>query len=153
MDVFSGLSWDELVLVTMRLMLALVLGGVVGWERQRHKRAAGLRTHILVAVGCATFTLLGLEMAKGDAGSDASSRIVQGVATGIGFLGAGTILKLDNEQRIKGLTTAAGVWTTAALGVAAGAGRLILALVLALLTLVTLALLPKLEQEERGERE
>jgi putative Mg2+ transporter-C (MgtC) family protein len=148
MDVFTGLSWDELVLVTVRLTAAFALGALVGWERQRHKRAAGLRTHILVAMGCATFTLLGLELAQGNAGSDASSRIVQGVATGIGFLGAGTILKLESEQRIKGLTTAAGVWATAALGVAAGAGRLILAVVLALLTLVTLALLRKFEQDE-----
>jgi putative Mg2+ transporter-C (MgtC) family protein len=132
----------------MRLTLALALGAAVGWERERHKRAAGLRTHILVALGCATFTLVGLEMAKGDAGSDAASRIVQGVVTGIGFLGAGTILKLDAEQRIKGLTTAAGIWTTAALGVVAGSGRLLLALLLATLTLVTLALLPKLEHDD-----
>jgi putative Mg2+ transporter-C (MgtC) family protein len=147
MEHFTDLSLHDLVHVTLRLTVAAVLGAVIGWEREIHKRAAGLRTHILVAVGCATFMTLGMDLVQDGGGADAASRIVQGVATGIGFLGAGTILKMDDEKRIKGLTTAASVWATSAVGVAVGAGRLLLALVLVVLTLVTLALLPKLEPE------
>ncbi len=147
MEHFTDLSLHDLVHVTLRLTVAAMLGAVIGWEREVHKRAAGLRTHILVAVGCATFMTLGMDLVQDGGGADAASRIVQGVATGIGFLGAGTILKMDDEKRIKGLTTAASVWATSAVGVAVGAGRLLLGLVLVVLTLVTLALLPKLEPE------
>jgi putative Mg2+ transporter-C (MgtC) family protein len=147
MEHFTDLNLHDLVHVTLRLTVASVLGAVIGWEREIHRRAAGLRTHILVAVGCATFMTLGMDLVQDGGGADEASRIVQGVATGIGFLGAGTILKMDDEKRIKGLTTAASVWATSAVGVAVGAGRLLLALVLVVLTLVTLALLPKLEPE------
>jgi putative Mg2+ transporter-C (MgtC) family protein len=149
MDVFVDLSWNDLVRVTLRLAAAAVLGAVVGWEREVKKRAAGLRTHILVAIGCATFMTLGVDMVEGAEaiGADAS-RIIQGIAAGIGFLGAGTILKLEDEKRIHGLTTAAGIWATAAVGVAVGAGRLFLGIVLVGLTLVTLAVLTKLERPD-----
>lgn len=147
MDDFTDLSWSALKHVSLRLTVAALLGAVIGWEREIHKRAAGLRTHILVAVGCATFMTLGMDLVQDGGGADAASRIVQGVAAGIGFLGAGTILKIDDEKRIKGLTTAASIWATSAAGVAVGAGRLFLGLVLVVLTLVTLALLPKVEPE------
>ena len=146
-DAFSDLSWNAFVHVTLRLIVATVLGAVIGWEREVHKRAAGLRTHILVAVGCATFMTLGMDLVENGGGSDAASRIVQGVAAGIGFLGAGTILKLDEEKRIRGLTTAASIWATSAAGVAVGAGRLFLGVVLVVLTLITLAVLPKVAPE------
>jgi putative Mg2+ transporter-C (MgtC) family protein len=147
MEHFTDLSLHDLVHVTLRLTVAAVLGAAIGWEREIHKRAAGLRTHILVAVGCATFMTLGMDLVESGGGAAEASRIVQGVATGIGFLGAGTILKMDDEKRIKGLTTAASVWATSAVGVAVGAGRLLLAVVLVALTLITLAVLPKLESE------
>jgi putative Mg2+ transporter-C (MgtC) family protein len=143
MDAFTDLSWNDLSLVASRLTGAVVLASVIGWEREVHRRAAGLRTHILVAVGCAAFTTLAMDLGS-DAGMAEAGRIIQGVATGVGFLGAGTILKNDDEKRIRGLTTAASIWATAAVGVAVGAGRLLLALVLVALTLVTLAILPKL---------
>ena len=116
----------QLLRVLVRLIVASLLGGLLGLERQHEGKAAGVRTHMLVAVGSALFTLVPLE-----AGWDMASvsRVIQGIAAGIGFLGAGTILKLSELHEIKGLTTAASVWMTAALGVAVGAGRIGLALI------------------------
>jgi putative Mg2+ transporter-C (MgtC) family protein len=109
----------HVVRVLVRLAVAIVLGAVIGTERQREHKQAGARTHMLVALGAALFTLVPLE-----AGMKVSdlSRIIQGVATGVGFLGAGTILKLSDTREVKGLTTAASIWLTAAAGMAAGAG-------------------------------
>src|SRR5271166_2606249 len=105
--------------VVLRLLIAVVLGGIVGFERLRDGRAAGLRTHMLVSLGSALFSLTAVEggMSTGDL-----RRIIQGVAAGIGFLGAGTILKLSDQHRVEGLTSAATIWLTAAAGVAVGAG-------------------------------
>jgi putative Mg2+ transporter-C (MgtC) family protein len=105
--------------VLVRLLVAIVVGAVIGSERQREHKQAGARTHMLVALGAALFTLVPLE--AGMSVSDLS-RVIQGVATGVGFLGAGTILKLSDQKEIKGLTTAASIWLTAAAGMAAGAG-------------------------------
>ncbi len=119
-DVFVGLGdFAHVGRVFIRLLIASILGGVVGLERMREHKAAGLRTHMLVALGAALFTLIPLEQGMNDADI---SRVIQGVATGIGFLGAGTILKLGEEHKIVGLTTAASVWLTAAAGMAIGAG-------------------------------
>jgi putative Mg2+ transporter-C (MgtC) family protein len=120
-DEFGG-SADAAVAakVAVRLLTAAVLGGLVGWERERSGKAAGLRTHMLVALGSALF-VLSPELAG--AGPDTVSRVIQGLAAGIGFLGAGTILKHADHERIEGLTTAAGIWMTAAVGAAAGLGR------------------------------
>ena len=105
--------------VVLRLLIAAVLGGIVGFERLRDGRAAGLRTHMLVSLGSALFTLTAVEggMSMADV-----SRIIQGVAAGIGFLGAGNILKSSEQHRVEGLTSAASIWLTAAAGVAVGAG-------------------------------
>src|SRR5262245_6474569 len=105
----------EAARVTIRLATALLVGALIGWQRERSGKAAGLRTHMLVCMGTALFVVAcaGTGMQQ-----DALSRVVQGLATGIGFLGAGAILKIESSQRIKGLTTAAGIWLTAALGVA-----------------------------------
>ena len=132
----------EAIRIILRMLVAGLLGGLLGFEREQTRKAAGLRTHILVALGSALFVLAPLE-----AGMPASdvSRIVQGVAAGIGFIGAGAILKLTDQQQIRGLTTAASIWTTAAVGMAAGLGRFALALLAALLALVTLAVLNKAE--------
>lgn len=132
----------------VRLVVAAVLGGLVGLERQQEGKAAGLRTHMLVALGAALFALLPLEGA-GDRPTDEQltqlSRVIQGIVTGIGFLGAGTILKLGEQREIKGLTTAASIWLTAAVGLAVGSGWLWPALVSTVLTLLTLFFMHHLE--------
>lgn len=112
---------QEAVRALVRLVAALIAGGVIGYQREVLHKAAGLRTHMLVCVGTTSFVLVGIDLGMQQ---DALSRVVQGVATGIGFLGAGTILKIESSQQIKGLTTAAGIWMTSALGVMIGAGRL-----------------------------
>lgn len=143
-ELFINLDWAELIRAVVRLLAAIVFGAAIGWERERAHRAAGLRTHILVAVGSAAFMMLGTEMAE-RSGSGDPTRIIQGVAMGVGFLGGGTILKLPDERKVQGLTTAAGIWTTAAIGVAVGAGWLVLGAALCMLTLVVLALLRRFE--------
>jgi putative Mg2+ transporter-C (MgtC) family protein len=109
----------HLIRVLVRLGFALLLGGIVGYERQKEGKAAGVRTHMMVALGAAIFVLVPLE-----AGMQTSdlSRIIQGIAAGIGFLGAGVIVKLSDSGEVKGLTSAASIWVTAAVGVAAGSG-------------------------------
>ena len=148
MDIFweeltSGLpDTRQLVRVMIRLMAATLLGAVVGIERERAGKPAGLRTHILVSLGTTVFVLAcsGVGMS-----SEGVSRVIQGIATGIGFIGAGSILKLNEERDIQGLTTAAGIWMTAAVGVAVGLGSLGVALLSTLLTLLILAAVGSLE--------
>ena len=110
----------QLVHVLIRLTAATLLGAVIGIQRERAGKPAGLRTHMLVTLGTAVFVLAcaGVGMS-----SDGLSRVIQGLITGIGFIGAGSILKLSEQRDVQGLTTAAGVWMTAAIGVAAGLGR------------------------------
>ncbi|HCJ30682.1 MAG TPA: methyltransferase [Pseudomonas sp.] len=131
------------VRVSLRLLLAATLGGVLGYEREYKGKAAGLRTHMLVALGAALFVLVPL-----DAGMPLEdiSRVMQGIITGIGFLGAGTILKGSSQRDVKGLTTAAGIWLTAAIGVAAGLGHEATAVLTTCLALVIFLLMPRLEQ-------
>ena len=120
-ELFGVPDSDYLVQVSSRLGVAALLGGLIGFEREWVGKAAGLRTHMTVALGCATFMLAAVESSGGDPGN--TSRAIQGVAAGIGFIGAGTILKRDHESDIKGLTTAASIWLTAAIGAAVGAGQ------------------------------
>jgi putative Mg2+ transporter-C (MgtC) family protein len=136
-------STEQLVRVTWRLGMAAVLGGVVGLEREWKHKAAGLRTHMTVALSAATFVLVALESgaAEGDVG-----RVIQGVAAGVGFLGAGTILKRSSEENIQGLTTAATIWLTAAVGVAAGAGHLTVAAIGVIAATLTLVILGGVEK-------
>jgi putative Mg2+ transporter-C (MgtC) family protein len=120
-DDFSDLrDFGQVLRLAVRLVLAAILGGVLGFEREQSGKSAGLRTHMLVALGAALFVLIPqqAEMAIAD-----MSRVIQGVVAGIGFIGAGAILKQAEQQEVKGLTTAAGLWLTAAVGVAAGLGR------------------------------
>jgi putative Mg2+ transporter-C (MgtC) family protein len=118
---FSDVSDLRQVLrLAVRLALAASLGGVLGYERERSGKAAGLRTHMLVALGAALFIVIPQQ--AGMTSSDLS-RVIQGIVTGIGFLGAGAILKPAEQREVKGLTTAAGLWLTAAVGIAAGLGR------------------------------
>jgi putative Mg2+ transporter-C (MgtC) family protein len=128
----------ETARIIVRLLMAGLLGALLGYEREQTRKAAGLRTHTLVALGSALFVLAPLEAGMPQADV---SRIVQGVAAGIGFIGAGAILKLTDQQQIRGLTTAASIWTTAAVGMAAGLGRFALATLAAILALITLSVL------------
>jgi putative Mg2+ transporter-C (MgtC) family protein len=119
-QLFSVPDTDFLVRVSSRLVVAALLGGLIGIEREWMGKAAGLRTHMTVALGCAAFMLVAMESSN-ESGN--TSRAIQGIAAGIGFIGAGTILKRTEEEDIKGLTTAATIWLTAAVGAAAGAGQ------------------------------
>jgi putative Mg2+ transporter-C (MgtC) family protein len=142
-EVLYGLpDAPQAIRIVVRILTATIAGAIVGFERERTGKAAGLRTHMLVALSSAIFVLGPLEAGMLEADV---SRVVQGVAAGIGFLGAGTILKLTGEGQVRGLTTAAGIWLTAALGVAAGLGRLGLALMCAVLAWIILAVLSRFE--------
>ena len=126
--------------VSARLLLALLMGGFIGMERGRHGRAAGMRTHVLVCVGSCMTALVGLFISDG---SDAT-RIAAQVISGIGFLGAGTIM-IRNQSVVTGLTTAAGVWCTATIGIALGYGFYLAAVIATVITIVTTTLLTRLE--------
>jgi putative Mg2+ transporter-C (MgtC) family protein len=125
------------------LILAMLLGGMIGWARERDGKPAGLRTHILVCVGCAMLMATQVFITRNYPGSD-PGRIAAGVITGIGFLGAGAIMQSGGE--VKGVTTAASVWITAAIGIAVGLGYYWGALVC---TLVTLFVIETLREFER----
>ncbi|HMC12060.1 MAG TPA: MgtC/SapB family protein, partial [Pirellulaceae bacterium] len=127
-----------------RIGAAAFLGGAIGLEREWHGHWAGLRTHMMVAIGAAIF-VIGGSTAHGQ-NIDGPSRVIQGVASGIGFLGAGTILKLGEKMEIKGLTTASSIWLAAALGIAAGLAEYSLALASAVISLFVLGVLGPLEK-------
>jgi putative Mg2+ transporter-C (MgtC) family protein len=133
---------EAMARITVRLIVAMIFGAVIGIQRERAGKPAGLRTHMLVALGAAVFII-----ASGEFGmnADSISRVIQGLVTGIGFLGAGAILKLYDKRAVEGLTTAAGIWMTAALGVAVGLGRFGLALVATLLAWMTLSVVRQME--------
>lgn len=138
----------QLIRISTRLLVALVVGGLVGLQRELTHKPAGLRTHMLLALGTALILITAEEagMSKSDL-----SRVVQGLVTGIGFLGGGAILKLAEEHEIHGLTSAAGLWLTAAAAAAAGLGRLGLAIVGVCLGLLVLAAFVKIE-DQLGQR-
>lgn len=133
----------------IRMGVAMALGAVIGAQREFMGKPAGLRTHILVAMGCALFIIAATEY--GMSASDVS-RVIQGLTAGIGFLGAGAILKLSASREIKGLTTAAGIWTTAAIGVTVGLGLLGLALLSVVLIWFVLAGLGYIENRIKRSR-
>ena len=146
--------------ILLRLAAAAALGGVVGYERETTGKRAGLRTHMLVALGSALFVAfadLGADWMR-DTAPAAPSTIqvqvsvlgsVQAIATGIGFLGAGTIFVGGRKHRVHGLTTAASIWVIAAIGAAVGNGRYLLGTGATLLTLVILHVLVRLEPPHR----
>jgi putative Mg2+ transporter-C (MgtC) family protein len=127
-----------------RLGAAAFMGGVIGWERQLRGRPAGLRTHMLVSLGAAIIVSISASIGS----ADATSHVIQGVATGVGFLCAGDILHhvRAGEEKVTGLTSAASLWVTAALGMAAATGRWALTVVGTLATLLTLTLVRGLEK-------
>lgn len=138
---------EQITRLLVRLLLAALLGGVLGYEREQQGKAAGVRTHMLVAMGAALFVLVpqlgGMQVAD-------MSRVIQGVIAGIGFLGAGAIIKNRSEENVHGLTTAAGVWMTSAIGIACGLGRELTAVIGTLLALAVLALVPRLVDRIKG---
>jgi putative Mg2+ transporter-C (MgtC) family protein len=129
--------------VVIRLIASVLLGAAIGLQRERAGKPAGIRTHILATLGTTVFVLgcAGFGMS-----ADGLSRVIQGIVTGIGFLGAGAILKLDDKHDIKGLTTAASIWISAAIGVAVGLGGLGLALLATLITLIVLGVVGSVEK-------
>ena len=133
--------------ITLRLLIAAMMGGLLGIEREHKGKAAGLRTHMLVALGAALFVLVPQQAGVSDADL---TRVLQGLVAGVGFLGAGTIIKGSEEEEIKGLTTAAGIWLTAAIGVAAGMGREATAVLSTLFALLIMYTVPKIAQQFEG---
>ena len=138
---------SEAVRFVIRMVAAMLAGGIIGWQREASHKSAGLRTHMLVCTGTALFVLAaaGVSMQL-----DAMSRVVQGLATGIGFLGAGASLKVESAQQIQGLTTAAGIWMTAAIGVTIGLGQLGLAAMATALAWLVLSSLLKVDRRIDG---
>ncbi len=126
----------QTVRLLVRISVAMLLGAIIGLQREQYGKPAGLRTHILVAMGSALFVIAATESGMT---SDGVSRVIQGLTTGIGFIGAGAILKLGQQREIYGLTTAAGIWATAAVGVAVGLGLLGLAVLSVILIWFVLA--------------
>ena len=143
---------EQTTRVILRLVLAALLGGLLGWQRESHGKAAGIRTHMLVSMGAALIVMVG-QQAGGNAAD--LSRVLQGLIAGVGFLGAGTILKTETSRgeesdQVKGLTTAAGIWLTAAIGASAGIGKEVTAVLSALLALGVLSLVPLLTPAVRA---
>ncbi|HEX8678944.1 MAG TPA: MgtC/SapB family protein [Chthoniobacterales bacterium] len=134
----------------IRLLAAMVVGGIIGYQREQAGKSAGLRTHMLVSLGMTVFVLAS---AGGGLSAEGVSRVIQGLATGIGFIGAGAILKLRDEHQIEGLTTSAGIWATAAAGVAVGLGQLGLALMSVVLALLALSFIDFLGGKRHVSRE
>lgn len=140
----------QMARVIIRLVAAALLGAVVGIQRERAGKPAGVRTHMLVAMGAALFVIASLEF--GMSSSDLS-RVIQGLATGIGFIGGGAILKLAEKREVEGLTTAAGIWLTAGVGVAAGLGRWGSAGLGVILTLIILSIIGQLTHQMQKRQE
>ena len=138
---FSVPDAATLAVIAARVLTAALLGGLIGWERERKGRAAGLKTHILVSIGSALFVLAPL-LADIDGGD--VTRVMQGIVSGIGFLGAGAIIKMQKDERVEGLTTAAGIWMTAAIGMAAGMGQEMVAVITAVVALVVVSAVPRM---------
>ncbi|MEG3975507.1 MgtC/SapB family protein [Microcoleus sp. herbarium8] len=146
-------SPDNWLGILLRLCLAMFVGGIIGWERQLKNKPAGLRTHMLVSMGAALFVLIPLAIGKNENGRDGVERVIQGIAAGIGFLGGGEILRESRQEigkpKVHGLTSAAAIWLSAALGSAAGCGLWQLALIGAFMSLFVLRVIKNLERPSR----
>ncbi|MFY7922897.1 MAG: MgtC/SapB family protein [Gemmatimonas sp.] len=129
----------QLTRISLRLLVAAALGGLLGYERELSGKSAGLRTHMLVAIGAALFVMI---PHQAGASSSELSRVMQGLIAGVGFLGAGSIVVGTKEAEARGLTTAAGIWVTAAIGVAAGLGRETTAVLSTVVALLILSVVP-----------
>jgi putative Mg2+ transporter-C (MgtC) family protein len=129
---FALPAWIDGLGLCLKLVLAIVLGAILGYEREHRGMAAGLRTHMLVCLGAAIFTLACTM--RPDSNATDLAQVIKGVAAGIGFLGAGSIIKGARNNEIKGLTTAASIWLAAAIGLAVGSGWIWMAIIGAILT-------------------
>jgi len=149
LNVIHPITLDSLLDIVVRLSLALLVGAVIGFEREIRHKPAGLRTHMLVSFGSAILVLIPIQLGQAEASADALSRVIQGIAAGVGFLGGGEILHQSQQEsgqvRVRGLTSAAAIWVSAALGIAAGCGLLPLILIGSLIALFVLMVLKRLE--------
>jgi putative Mg2+ transporter-C (MgtC) family protein len=146
------LASNDWLNITFRLCLALILGAIIGLERQLRHKPAGLRTHMLVSLGSALFTLIPLQASVIATSSDPLSRVIQGIAAGVGFLGAGEILRESSQEtrrtEVRGLTSAAAIWVSAALGIIAGCGLWQLGLIGALFSFLVLNVFKRFEKRD-----
>jgi putative Mg2+ transporter-C (MgtC) family protein len=145
------MTFSQMGIVGIRLLITILLSGCIGWNREHTKPGAGFRTHMLVGIAAASFMMLGFDFTKSYTQAD-PMRIIQGVAMGIGFLGAGTILQIPQEHRVQGLTTAASLWATSAIGLAVGAGRIGFATMIVVMTMLVLIVLRKLEAKYKSQK-
>jgi putative Mg2+ transporter-C (MgtC) family protein len=140
---FAAPAPATVVRILLRLLLAVALAGLIGLEREVRGSPAGLRTHMLLALGVAVVIVAAIVTGMD---ANAVARVVQGVLAGVGFIGGGAILKEGRREVVKGLTTAASLWATAAIAAAAALGRGLVAVGATLLALLILAALLKLER-------
>lgn len=131
----------------LRLAFALLIGGTVGLEREVRNKPAGLRTHMLVSFGSALFVMVPIQLGIVQTDPDPLSRVIQGITAGIGFLGAGVILHNSQQDKltVRGLTSAAAIWVSSALGIIAGTGLWLLGAIAAVMVLLTLNFVKRLE--------
>ena len=137
---FAPLDWLH---ISLRLGIALLVGAIIGLERETKSKPAGLRTNMLVSFGSALVVLVPIQIGAAEQNLDVLGRAISGVISGVGFIGGGTILR---ESRVKGLTSAAAIWVSAALGITVGCGLWLLGLIGALVTWIILRLLHKWEK-------
>lgn len=137
-------DFGQMAVISIRLAVAMILGGLLGYERERQSKAAGLRTYMLVAIGSALFTIVPFLV---DPANSEMGQIVKGIAAGVGFLGAGAIMK-RGEKDVEGITTAAGIWMTAAAGLSVGAGHIWPAVIGVILALAVFSLSRLMTDEE-----
>jgi putative Mg2+ transporter-C (MgtC) family protein len=142
-DLIHPLDGRRVGQVVGRTILAAILGGILGYEREQKGKAAGMRTHMVVALAAAFFVIVPLQMNMTDGDV---SRVVQGVAAGVGFLGAGAIIKQNEKGQVLGLTTAAGLYFTTAIGVSAGMGHEVTAVLGTFLSFLIVRFLPFVER-------
>jgi putative Mg2+ transporter-C (MgtC) family protein len=155
--VLGGLfsHWHEDVGVILRLLVAAILAGVLGWERESERKSAGLRTHILVGIGAALFmSIVAMEIEtfpheQGIVRFD-PIRVIQGVVAGIAFLGGGIIFVDKSRNRVRGLTTAASIWATTGIGLTVGIGRYLVATLATLLIWIVLRVLLVVAPQKKG---
>ena len=140
----------QITRITLRLLVAAALGGLLGYERESQGKSAGVRTHMLVAIGAALFVLIPQQAGASTADL---TRVLQGLIAGVGFLGAGAIILGTKQVETQGLTTAAGIWVTAAIGVAAGMGRESTAVLSTLVALFVLSVVPWIVRDNRKSKE
>jgi putative Mg2+ transporter-C (MgtC) family protein len=145
--VFSIVGAPRMGEVLLRLVMSGLCGALIGWEREIREKAAGLRTHILVALGSCLFTILSFRLASEVSGSD-PMRVVQGLLMGLGFLAGGVIFR--EGASVRGLTTPAGLWVLGAVGLAIGMGRYAEGVLGAVLAFLVIDILPRLEKKRRG---